>query len=33
MAQRPPVLEHLILDLIGVLRIQSGLKPSKRSLT
>jgi hypothetical protein len=33
MAQRPAVLENFILKLIGVLEVESGLKPSTRGLT
>ena len=33
MAQRPPVLVNLIFVLLGVLDVESGLKPSKRGLT
>jgi hypothetical protein len=33
MAQRPAVLENLIFVLLGVLDVESGLKPSKRGLT
>jgi hypothetical protein len=33
MAQRPPVLVNLFFVLLGVLDVESGLKPSKRGLT
>jgi hypothetical protein len=33
MAQRPAVLVHLIFVLLGVLEVESGLKPSERGLT
>ena len=33
MAQRPPELENLIFELLGVLEVESGLEPSKRGLT
>src|SRR5271166_757679 len=33
MAQRPAVLEDLIFVFLGVLEVESGLKPSKRGLT
>jgi len=33
MAQRPAVLENLIFELLGVLDVESGFKPSKRGST
>jgi hypothetical protein len=33
MAQRPAELENLIFELLSVLDVESGLKPSKRGLT
>jgi len=33
MAQRPAVLENLIFELLGVLDVEGGLKPSKPGLT
>jgi hypothetical protein len=33
MAQRPAVLENLVFEFLGVLDVESGLKPSKRGLT
>jgi hypothetical protein len=33
MAQRPAILENFIFVLLGVLDVESGLKPSKRGLT
>jgi hypothetical protein len=33
MAQRPTVLENLIFELLGILGVESGLKPSQRGLT
>ncbi len=33
MAHRPAVLENLVFELVGVLEVESGLKPSTRGLT
>jgi hypothetical protein len=33
MTQRPAVLENFIFELLGVLEVESGLRPSKRDLT
>jgi hypothetical protein len=33
MTERPAALENFIFELLGVLDVESGLKPSKRDLT